>query len=122
MSLKDIWKAGTSRFRDLYLGNTGYRDEMPDFAEGEKERWHFRFSGEVQHVGFRIELWGLAERIGLSGWVRNMPDGDVEAELQGTGEQIRYAVDMMNSIRRIDIRSVEKTRMPLLRENGFRVL
>ena len=39
--------------------------------------------GEVQGVGFRWGAQAEAQRLGLSGWVRNLPTGEVEAEAEG---------------------------------------
>ncbi len=39
--------------------------------------------GFVQGVGFRDFLVMSAERNGLDGWVRNLPDGSVEALVSG---------------------------------------
>ncbi len=39
--------------------------------------------GKVQGVGFRAWTRGEATRLGLSGWVRNLPGGDVEAVFSG---------------------------------------
>ena len=47
-----------------------------------------RVSGRVQGVGFRYFCRGLAERSGLSGWVKNMPNGEVELEAQGPQESV----------------------------------
>lgn len=47
-----------------------------------------RFVGEVQGVGFRWTSQRLATRLGLTGWVRNEPDGSVSMELQGSGDKI----------------------------------
>jgi len=44
---------------------------------------HVIAKGRVQGVGFRYFVQETAERLGLKGWVRNMPNGDVEAEAVG---------------------------------------
>lgn len=41
------------------------------------------FTGSVQGVGFRWTAKRLADRIGLSGWVRNNPDGSVTLVARG---------------------------------------
>ena len=40
-------------------------------------------SGHVQSVGFRSNTKRVADRFGLSGWVRNLPDGSVEILAEG---------------------------------------
>jgi acylphosphatase len=45
-------------------------------------------SGEVQGVGFRYTARQVAERLGVRGWVRNLPDGTVEVQAAGSEEQL----------------------------------
>ncbi len=52
-------------------------------------RVHVLVSGRVQGVFFRSSTTDEATRRGLTGWVRNLPDGRVEAEVQGPAEQVR---------------------------------
>jgi acylphosphatase len=49
---------------------------------------HIVFSGRVQGVGFRFTALNVANRYGLTGYVRNVPDGDVEMLAQGQGQMI----------------------------------
>ena len=44
---------------------------------------HVVISGRVQGVGFRYAVCARAEELGLTGWVRNVPDGRVEARFEG---------------------------------------
>lgn len=44
---------------------------------------HILFSGQVQGVGFRYTAHRIAARYNLTGFVRNLPDGDVEMLAQG---------------------------------------
>jgi acylphosphatase len=49
---------------------------------------HVRVAGLVQGVGFRWFVRERARRLGLSGWVRNLPDGSVEVVAEGDHAQL----------------------------------
>lgn len=44
--------------------------------------------GQVQGVGYRAACCCRAQDLGLSGWVRNHPDGSVEIEAEGSPQEL----------------------------------
>ncbi|MBM4310946.1 MAG: acylphosphatase [Deltaproteobacteria bacterium] len=51
-----------------------------------------RVSGRVQGVFFRAETREQAQRLGLCGWVRNLPDGRVELLAEGDAQAVRSLI------------------------------
>jgi acylphosphatase len=51
------------------------------------KRYHVYISGRVQGVYFRANTERKAVSLGLTGWVRNLPDGRVEALFEGDREE-----------------------------------
>jgi acylphosphatase len=49
---------------------------------------HVVFSGRVQGVGFRFTVNNVAGRYDVSGYVKNLPDGTVEALIQGPPREV----------------------------------
>ena len=49
--------------------------------------------GSVQGVFFRVEARDRARSVGLAGWVRNVPDGTVEAVFEGEDERVESLVE-----------------------------
>ncbi len=58
-----------------------------------RARAHVFISGRVQGVGFRYSAQDLAARLKLGGWVRNLPDGRVEAVFEGDEDAVQRMVD-----------------------------
>jgi len=56
------------------------------------ERRHVVVHGRVQGVGFRASLAWEAERLGITGWVRNRRDGTVEATIAGSDEAVATVI------------------------------
>ncbi|MCC5913183.1 MAG: acylphosphatase [Balneolaceae bacterium] len=58
---------------------------------------HLKISGRVQGVGFRHFTRKNAGELGLSGWVKNMADGSVEAVLAGEKQSLKQMVERLKS-------------------------
>jgi len=86
-------------------------------------RVRLRIQGRVQGVFFRESARREAERLGVAGWVRNLPDGDVEAAAEGETAAVERLVLWCHqgpSAARVDSVSVEEE--PPEGEHGFKVL
>jgi len=57
---------------------------------------HVRVTGLVQGVFFRAWTREQAKRLGVDGWVRNCPDGSVEARLEGAPEAVQRLTDLLS--------------------------
>ena len=81
-----------------------------------------RISGRVQGVFFRASCARRADELGLSGWVRNRPDGDLEAVFEGPDRAVEDIVAWCREgppharVDRVDVLAE-----PPLLETGFRV-
>ncbi len=53
------------------------------------EAYHYLVSGRVQQVYFRRSTVEEARRLGITGWVRNLPDGRVEATAYGSATALK---------------------------------
>jgi acylphosphatase len=58
-----------------------------------KTRAHVVVNGRVQGVFFRAATKREAESLGVKGWVRNLPDGKVEAVFEGEEDVVKMLVD-----------------------------
>jgi acylphosphatase len=56
------------------------------------------YSGDVQGIGFRYTAHRIASRYGLTGYVRNTPDGKVELLLQGHPKDIENCMADLKEI------------------------
>ena len=85
------------------------------------KRIHYIVKGYVQGVGFRRRAARTAAALNLTGWVRNLPDGRVELEVQGDPgdiEKLLPAVEQ-NSYG-IEITNIQSSEIPAIPEEfGF---
>lgn len=76
-------------------------------------RRHVWLSGRVQGVWFRESTRRIAEDLGVSGWIRNLPDGRVEAVFEGEQAQVARAVAFVSQgpprarVARVEVREEE---------------
>jgi acylphosphatase len=54
---------------------------------------HLAITGLVQGVGYRESMREAAESLAVTGWVRNRPDGSVEAVIQGEAGSVDALID-----------------------------
>jgi len=79
--------------------------------------------GRVQGVGFRYEARCLARSLGLTGWIRNLPDGGVETLAEGPKPAVaRYLTWLGMGPPGASVDSVEASERPAVgRMYGFDV-
>ncbi|MFZ3047215.1 MAG: acylphosphatase, partial [Desulfatirhabdiaceae bacterium] len=56
-------------------------------------RYRVRITGRVQGVSFRMETLREANRLGVTGWVKNAGDGSVEAVFEGEDGPVKAMID-----------------------------
>lgn len=87
------------------------------------KRYRFKFYGRVQGVGFRYFVYTKAYTLGLSGYVKNLDDGSVEAEVEGEEQIIHKFLDIVlkgNGFSRID--DIETEEISLNYDKRFRII
>ena len=76
----------------------------------------------MQGVFFRAEARARAESLGVAGWIRNLPDGSVEAVFEGEDERVE---SMVGWCRRgptgAEVEAVDVEREEPVGEPGFRI-
>ena len=117
MCLKKLW----TQYIEKYMKNTSESINATDFSEDEICRCRIIFKGLVQGVGFRYETWTIAQKLELAGFVKNLPDGSVYAEIEGPKNRIKYLIECLNSISRIQIESMEIDEIALKKELEFEI-
>ncbi len=57
---------------------------------------HAIFSGKVQMVGFRFFTQEIANKLNLTGWIKNLDDGRVELTAEGEEKNLKELLDKLN--------------------------
>ncbi len=68
-------------------------DDLPPTGS---KRLHAIVTGMVQGVSFRAYTQRQAVRLGLTGWVRNLPDGSVEVLAEGEADRLAELLDWLH--------------------------
>ena len=84
-------------------------------------RKHIIFYGRVQGVGFRYHASYAAGMYGVSGWVRNLYDGSVEMETEGTQHAIDCMIADINNGRYISIEDISIKDIPVEGSHYFEI-
>lgn len=100
------------KVRNNYVIWHANRIQLLDLPSSPVVRKQVVFSGRVQNVGFRLEIYTIAERMRLTGRVRNLNDGSVELEVQGEEQQISFLVHCMQSLKRASVKKVTMSDLP----------
>ena len=83
---------------------------------------HIFIKRRVQGVGFRYRAQNAASLYSVTGWVKNLYDGSVEMEAQGTEEDIDKVVQTLQDSRYIVINDMYVAdRQPDPHETSFRI-
>ena len=83
---------------------------------------HFRVRGQVQGVFYRASSEAIALHLGLSGWVRNCENGDVELIACGTVRQLDEMEKWLwQGPSRARVTAVQRTPAAFQTFNGFEV-
>ena len=88
----------------------------------DRTRVHVFVSGEVQGVNFRQEIADKANEQGVVGWVRNLPDGRVEAVLEGPRDEVYRVVGLCRAgPKGARVMNVQVDREPPKNEKSFKI-
>lgn len=78
--------------------------------------------GAVQGVFFRVETRDRARSLRIAGWVRNAPDGSVEAAFEGQDERVESMVEWCRrGPRGARVDDLEVTWTEVQNEDGFSI-
>lgn len=87
------------------------------------KRYKLLFKGRVQGVGFRFTAKMIADRLNLTGSVKNLYNYDVESYVQGEVENIERFIYELQNQRFIRIESIDKTEVDTIQdENSFDII
>ena len=106
--VRDVEVLGSNPSAPTIIIHTNLK--MP--AKSKIQRVHVIYTGSVQGVGFRFTAEGIASSLGLTGFVKNLPDGGVELLAEGEKELLAGLIDGIKSKLRGYIRDADVRWLP----------
>ena len=106
------------------LGTPEPRNQLgPDYTGAMLTARRYLVSGRVQGVGYRFYIFEAAESEGVSGTVKNLPDGRVEVVAEGEREAVdRFEGRIRRGPPAARVEDVDRTdEVPSGRVTGFRI-
>ena len=95
---------------------------MQNHTSPQNKRLSIRVSGRVQGVGYRYFACEKAQHYGISGWVRNCDNGDVELEAQSSGEILDlFCAALHKGPRGGHVDKLETREIPPAEESSFQI-
>ena len=91
---------------------------LPLFKDTNIVRWALLFQGKVKRVAFRNEALLLANRLTLSGYVKNIKTG-VFIEVEGPLDKLEYFLSHLLSVERFIISSYQKDDINIVYDERF---
>lgn len=95
-----MFKKLKRNMQNFFLNQEVKQIDIPYIEVSEIIRVSLNFKGMVQGVGFRYETYYLALRLDLTGWVKNLEDGSVLAEVQGECNRIDFLISSLREMKR----------------------
>lgn len=86
------------------------------------KRYYIIVEGRVQGVGFRYTMQSNATSLGLSGWVRNLDNGNVDMEVEGDEHALNKFILKMNEGNRfINVNDYAIKEIPIENDKQFKI-
>ena len=109
--------------KKIFLIKYVNRLSFPKFSEENVKRYHIDFFGKVQRVGFRDQLRLFAEKLKLTGYVRNISTNRVITEIQGPKEKLDFLVEAIKNEKRFILNEVNIEEISLVdNEKKFTII
>lgn len=84
-------------------------------------RWKITLSGRVQGIGLRFRAKMGAQQYKITGWIRNLDNGDVELEIQGEEYAVDSYVNHIRTLPGVQVSYMHADELDVIAEDRFRI-